>query len=58
MYELEGGPNFGTLSFNFMIRSIPIIAQEDVTLQPGEKYNLKARLLKNPYRFKIRENYM
>ena len=37
MYELEGGPNFGTLSFNFMMRSIPIIAEKDVTLKPGEK---------------------
>ena len=65
MYELEGGPNFGTLSFNFMIRSIPIIAQEDVTLQPGEKYNLRAKLLKVPTDFKsgkiickFRSNYL
>ena len=24
MYELEGGPNFGTLSFHFLMRSIPL----------------------------------
>ena len=65
MYELEGGPNFGTLSFNFMIRSIPIIAQEDLTLQPGEKFTITAKLLKIPRNFKsgqivckFRSNYL
>ena len=65
MYELEGGPNFGTLSFNFMIRSIPVIAQEDATLQPGEKCTLKAKLLKISPDFKsgkiickFRSNYL
>ena len=65
MYELEGGPNFGTLSFNFMIRSIPVIASEDVTLKPGGKYKLTAKLLKIPPDFtpgdiicKFRSNYL
>ena len=65
MYELEGGPNFGTLSFNFMIRSIPVVASEDVTLKPGEKSLLTAKLLKIPPDFKpgdiickLRSNYL
>ena len=65
MYELEGGPNFGTLSFNFMMRSIPIVAVEDVTLKPGERFNLVARLTKIPPDFKkgniickFRSNYL
>ena len=36
MYELEGGPNFGTLSFHFLMRSIPLKAMTEVTIKPGE----------------------
>ena len=36
MYELEGGPNFGTLSFHFLLRSIPLKAMKEVTIKPGE----------------------
>ena len=35
MYELEGGPNFGTLSFHFLMRSIPLKAMTEVTIIPG-----------------------
>ena len=36
MYELEGGPNFGTLSFHFLMRSIPLKAMTEVTIKPGD----------------------
>ena len=36
MYELEGGPNFGTLTFHFLMRSIPLKAMKEVTIEPGQ----------------------
>ena len=36
MYELESGPHFGQLSFNFMQRSIPLIATEDIFVGPNK----------------------
>ena len=51
MYELEGGPNFGTLSFHFLMRSIPLKSMEEFTLKPGETRNLWIRNVVNPTRF-------
>ena len=47
MYELEGGPHFGNLSFHFMMRSLPLYAENDVMIKPGEtkSYNLELREL-------------
>ena len=36
MYELEGGPHFGNLSFHFMMRSIPLVSTMDLIVNPGE----------------------
>ena len=48
MYELEGGPNFGTLSFHFLMRSIPLKAMEEFTLKPGETRNYGLEMLLVP----------
>ena len=37
MYELEGGPHFGQLSFHFLMRSIPLLSTEEIVLKPGGK---------------------
>ena len=36
MYELEGGQNFATLTFHFIMRSIPLKAIREVTIDPGK----------------------
>ena len=34
MFELEGGPNFGEMAFHFFMRSVNLVADEDVTILP------------------------
>ena len=45
MYELEGGPNFGTLIFHFLMRSIPLKAMKEVTIKPGESRTYEIQML-------------
>ena len=52
MYELEGGPNFGTLSFHFLMRSIPLKAMREVTVRPGESKLYGVQMLAVPPDFK------
>ena len=52
MYELEGGPNFGTLTFHFLMRSIPLKAMKEVTIKPGESRRYGVQMLAVPPEFK------
>ena len=52
MYELEGGPNFGTLTFHFLMRSIPLKAMREVSIQPGESKLYGIQMLAVPPDFK------
>ena len=54
MYELEGGPNFGTLTFHFLMRSIPLMAMSEVTIKPGETRTYGIQMLAVPSEFKGR----
>ena len=52
MCELEGGPNFGTLTFHFLMRSIPLKAMKEVTIKPGESRMYGIQMLAVPPEFK------
>ena len=52
MYELEGGPNFGTLTFHFLMRSIPLKAMKEVTIKPGQAKMYGIQMLALPPDFK------
>ena len=52
MYELEGGPNFGTLTFYFLMRSIPLKAMKKVTIKPGQAKMYGIQMLAVPPDFK------
>ena len=52
MYELEGGPNFGTLTFHFLMRSTPLKAMREVSIQPGESKLYGIQMLAVPPDFK------
>ena len=51
MYELEGGPSFGTLIFQFLMRSIPLKAMSEVTIKPGETRTYSIQMLAVPPEF-------
>ena len=52
MYELEGGPNVGTLTLHFLMRSIPLKAMKEVTIKPGESRLYGIQMLAVPPDFK------
>ena len=52
MYELEGGPNFGTLTFHFLMRSIPLKAMKEVTIKPEQAKMYGIQMLAVPPDFK------
>ena len=52
MYELEGGPHFGTLTFHFLMRSIPLKAMKEVTIKPGDSRTYGIQMLAVPPEFK------
>ena len=52
MYELESGPNLGTLSFHFLMRSIPLKAMREITIKPGESRLHGLQMLVVPPDFK------
>ena len=52
MYELEGGPHFGQLSFHFLMRSIPLLSTEEIVLKPGGKIQYILQMAKIPPDFK------
>ena len=52
MYELEGGPNFGNLTFHFMMRSVDIISRENVCIRKGEKKKVFFKMKEAPPGFK------
>ena len=52
MYELEGGPNFGTLTFHFLMTSIPLKVMSEVTIKPGETRTYGIQMLAVPPEFK------
>ena len=52
VYELEGGPNFGTLIFHFLKRSIPLKTMSKETIKPGEIRTYGIKMLAVPPEFK------
>ena len=52
MYELEGGPHFGKLSFHFLMRSIPLLSTDEIVLKPGGKIPYILQMVKLPPDFK------
>ena len=51
MYELEGGPHFGNLSFHFMMRSLPLYADRDIVIRRGETKSYKLNIKELPEGF-------
>ena len=52
MYELEGGPNFGNLTFHFMMRSVDIVSRDELCIKKGEKGRLFLKMKEAPPGFK------
>ena len=52
MYELEGGPNFGNLTFHFLMRSVDIIARDDVYIRRGDRKKVYFKMKEAPPGFK------
>ena len=44
MYELEGGPNFGSLTFDFMMRSVDLKSKRRVVIEPGDQKQIYLQL--------------
>ena len=52
MYELEAGPNFGTLNFSFVQRSLPLYTDQNINIEPGQAQTVKLRIKNCPREFK------
>ena len=52
MYELEGEPNFGTLTFHFLMRSIPLNSMKEATIKSGKSKLYGVQMLAVPPEFK------
>ena len=52
LYELEGGPNFGTLTFTFMARSLELYNPKTIKISPGEVKQVSLEIMNCPKEFK------
>ena len=52
MYELEGGPNFGTLTLTFMRRSLELYTAKEVRIPPKKWSKISLDILNCPSEFK------
>ena len=52
MYELEAGPNFGTLNFSFVQRSLLLYTDQNISIKPGHTQTVKLRIKNCPREFK------
>ncbi len=57
MYELEGGLNFGNLSFHFMMRSIPLLATCDMIVESNQEQKMDLEFAETPPEFDARCHY-
>ena len=51
MYELEAGPSFRNLSFQFIMRSLNLYASENVNIKPGQTKTYSLELKDMPPRY-------
>ena len=52
LYELEGGPNFGTLTFTFMARSLELYNTKEIRISPGKVKRASLEIMNCPKEFK------
>ena len=52
LYELEGGPNFGTLTFTFMARSLELYNSKEIRISPGKVKRVSLDIMNCPKEFK------
>ena len=52
LYELEGGPNFGTLTFTFMARSLELYNSKAIRISPGGVKRVSLDIMNCPKEFK------
>ena len=52
LYELEGGPNFGTLTFTFMARSLELYNSKEIRIPPGKVKRVSLDIMNCPKEFK------
>ena len=52
MYELEAGPNFGTLTFSFMKRSLELRNTKEIVIPPRKWTKVSLEILNCPKEFK------
>ena len=52
LYELEGGPNFGTFTFTFMARSLELYNSKEIRIPPGEVRQVSLDIMNCPKEFK------
>ena len=52
LYELEGRPNFGTLTFTFMARSLELYNSKEIRISPGDVKKVSLDITYCPKEFK------
>ena len=52
LYELEGGPNFGTLTLTFMARSLELYNSKEIRIPPGKMKRVFLDIVNCPKEFK------
>ena len=52
LYELEGGPNFGTLALTFMARSLELYNSKEIRILPGDVKRVSLDIMNCPKEFK------
>ena len=52
LYELEGGPNFDTLTFTFRARSLELYNPKEIKISPGEVKQVSLDIMNCPKEFK------
>ena len=52
LYELEGGPNFGTLTFTFMARSLELYNTREIRISPGKVKRVSLDIMNCPKELK------
>ena len=53
LYELEGGPNIGTLTLTFMARSLELYNSKEIKIPPGKMERVSLDIVNCPKEFKI-----
>ena len=51
LYQLEGGPNFGTLTFTFMARSLELYNSKEIRISPGKVERVSLDIMNCPKEF-------